>query len=108
MPASCNSAFHKTWDIQGQGGDYIITFQSSNNGGTGVFSQFSSGTFKLKYNITQDANNPDRWGFILKVQGQPTNINGVQKPEIAIKHPINGAITWIKGELLSDECECPS
>lgn len=108
MTPSCNSAFHKTWDIKGQGGDYIVTFQSSNNGGTVVVSQFSAGTFKLKYNITQDQNNPDRWGFILKVQGQPTNINGIQKPEIAIKHPINGALTWIKGELLADDCQCPS
>lgn len=108
MPPTCNSAYHKTWNIQGQGSDFIVTFQSSNNGGTGVFSQFAAGTFKLKYDITQDQNNTDRWGFILKIQGQPTNIDGVQKPEIAIKHPINGALTYIKGELLSDECECPS
>lgn len=48
------------------------------------------------------------FGFIIKVAGQPLGITGIQQPEIAIKNPINNAITYIKGQLLDDDCGCPS
>lgn len=50
----------------------------------------------------------NRFGYVFKIQGQPTNLGFVQQPEIAIKDPVSNAITYIKGELLSDECDCPS
>lgn len=101
----CSYIYRQTWNLSGQGSTGATI--TNNNQGSVAF-VLALQDFRNLYNIDPDQNNSVKYGFVLRIQGQPTNINGIQKPEIAIKNPINNALTWIKGELLSDECECPS
>ena len=67
------------------------------------------------YNVTTHLELPLKFGdvngvfgIILKLQGQPTNVNNISVPDIELIDPITNSKIFTKGELLSDECECPS
>lgn len=53
-----------------------------------------------------NTSNPIYFGIILKIKNQP--IFTTQLPEIGIKNPINDAVMYIKGQLIADDCNCPT
>lgn len=75
---------------------YEIGFDDPPNN-TGTYSQGE----RIKYTVNNSGN---RIGIVLKLQGQSIT----QTPLLEIYNNLSSSSVWIKGELLSDDCLCPS
>lgn len=65
----------------------------------------NAGTYFITEPIQYTVNNfSNRIGIVLKLQGQTIN----QTPLLEIYNQLSASSVWIKGELLSDDCACPS
>lgn len=88
-------------------GTYPIP-NSLNSNGNGAFSAVGiAGSVDKNINYNRTKVGTSKTGIIIKLNNQPT-LDNIQKPELSLKDPISGNIVYIKGELLSDECECPT